>query len=143
MRPKEQDMVSRLEALKLIELTGGKPETATPAQKVQALESAIRGSRGTGVEEKAEFSNLRQRAKMIQDELKVRMEMDPSGKSPRVQQLQGQLDAIYKELGGSTTSDETPRLPQQAVSQLKEGVVTKFANGQQWTLRNGQPTQVK
>jgi hypothetical protein len=107
MKPKEQDMVSRLEALKLIELTGGKPETATPAQKVQALESAIRGSRGTGVEEKAEFSNLRQRAKMIQDELKVRMEMDPSGKSPRVQQLQGQLDAIYKELGGTPTAAPT------------------------------------
>jgi hypothetical protein len=107
MKPKEQDMVSRLEALKLIELTGGKPETATPAQKVQALESAIRGSRGTGVEEKAEFANLRQRAKMIQDELKVRMEMDPSGKSPRVQQLQGQLDAIYKELGGTPTAAPT------------------------------------
>jgi hypothetical protein len=46
-------------------------------------------------------------------------------------------------MGGTPTSAEPPRLPPQAVSQLKEGVVTKFANGQQWTLRNGQPTQVK
>jgi len=143
MRPKEQDMVSRLEALKLIELTGGKPETATPAQKVQALESAIRGSRGTGVEEKAEFANLRQRAVMLQNELKGLLEADPTGRSPRIPELRSRLDAIYKELGGTPISDETPRLPQQAVSQLKEGVVTKFANGQQWTLRNGQPTQVK
>jgi len=143
MRPKEQDMVSRLEALKLIELTGGKPETATPAQKVQALESAIRGSRGTGVEDKAEFANLRQRAIMLQNELKGLLEADPTGRSPRIPELRSRLDAIYKELGGTPISDETPRLPQQAVSQLKEGVVTKFANGQQWTLRNGQPTQVK
>jgi hypothetical protein len=48
-----------------------------------------------------------------------------------------------KLMGGTPTSAEPPRLPPQAVSQLKEGVVTKFANGQQWTLRNGQPTQVK
>ena len=143
MRPKEQDMVSRLEALKLIELTGGKPETATPAQKVQALESAIRGSRGTGVEEKAEFANLRQRAIMLQNELKGLLEADPTGRSPRIPELRSRLDAIYKELSGTPISDETPRLPQQAVSQLKEGVVTKFANGQQWTLKNGQPTQVK
>lgn len=48
-----------------------------------------------------------------------------------------------KLMGGTPTSAEPPRLPPQAVSQLKEGVVTKFANGQQWTLKNGQPTQVK
>lgn len=34
-------------------------------------------------------------------------------------------------------------LPPQAVSRLKEGVQTKFANGQTWTLRGGQAVQVK
>jgi len=29
------------------------------------------------------------------------------------------------------------------VSKLKEGVATKFGNGQTWTLKNGQPVQVK
>jgi len=96
MRPKEQDMVSRLEALKLSEITGGKPETATPAQKLQALESAIKAARGTGVEEKAEFANLSRRATMIQNELK-----DMMVDSPRKQQLQRELDNIYKQLGGS------------------------------------------
>ncbi len=34
-------------------------------------------------------------------------------------------------------------LPPQAVSRLKEGVVTQFGNGQAWTLQNGKPVQVK
>jgi len=96
MKPKEQDMVSRLEALKLIELTGGKPETATPAQKLQALRSAIQDSRGTGVEERTDLGNLRLRATMIQNELKEML-----GESPRKQQLQRELDNIYRQLGGS------------------------------------------
>lgn len=34
-------------------------------------------------------------------------------------------------------------LPETAKAQLKEGFVTKFSNGQEWTLRNGQPERVK
>lgn len=34
-------------------------------------------------------------------------------------------------------------LPPQAVAKLREGVQTRFGNGQIWTLRNGQPVQVK
>jgi hypothetical protein len=34
-------------------------------------------------------------------------------------------------------------LPPQARARLKEGVVTKFANGQSWTLQNGVPVQVQ
>jgi len=36
-----------------------------------------------------------------------------------------------------------PTLPASARSRLKEGVSTKFGNGQTWTLRDGQPVQVK
>ena len=36
-----------------------------------------------------------------------------------------------------------PQLPAAAVSALKEGINTTFANGQTWTLKNGQPTQVQ
>lgn len=32
--------------------------------------------------------------------------------------------------------------PPAAVAKLKEGVITRFANGQQWTLRGGKPVQV-
>ena len=35
------------------------------------------------------------------------------------------------------------QLPPQAAAQLKEGIHTTFGNGQTWTLKNGQPNQVK
>lgn len=34
-------------------------------------------------------------------------------------------------------------LPPEAVSKLKEGVITTFGNGQDWTLQGGQPKRVK
>jgi hypothetical protein len=57
---------------------------------------------GKGVEERAEFANLRQRAIMLQNELKGLLESDPTGKSPRIPELRSRLDAIYKELGGTS-----------------------------------------
>lgn len=35
------------------------------------------------------------------------------------------------------------QLPQQARARLREGTVTRFQNGQSWTLQNGQPVRVK
>jgi hypothetical protein len=101
MKPKEQDNVVRLESMKLAELTGGKPESATPTQKLQALDFAIKTARGTGVDDKAEFAALRQQATMLRDELKLAMESDPLGKSPRIADLRARLDGIYKQLGGA------------------------------------------
>jgi hypothetical protein len=58
-------------------------------------------------------------------------------------QLQ-QVNAKLAQMAGlDGTAVPVTQLPSAALAQLKEGVVTKFANGQQWTLRNGQPTQVK
>jgi hypothetical protein len=58
-----------------------------------------------------------------------------------------QLQQVNAKLAQMANLDGTAvpptQLPSAALAQLKEGVVTKFANGQQWTLRNGQPTQVK
>lgn len=42
--------------------------------------------------------------------------------------------------GATPTAGAT--LPPEAARQLKEGFTTTFANGQRWTLRNGQPAQV-
>lgn len=44
--------------------------------------------------------------------------------------------------GQTPASGTGPSLPPAAVSQLMEGRVTVFGNGQKWTLRNGQPVQV-
>jgi hypothetical protein len=45
--------------------------------------------------------------------------------------------------GRAQAGQNAAQLPQAAVAQLKEGVHTKFANGQTWTLQNGKPVQVQ
>ena len=45
---------------------------------------------------------------------------------------------------GDIAPDTKPlTLPPQAAKQLKEGNLTKFGNGQVWTLKNGVPTRVE
>jgi hypothetical protein len=41
------------------------------------------------------------------------------------------------------TQQPAAQLPPEAVSQLKEGIHTTFANGQTWTLQQGKPVQVQ
>lgn len=45
--------------------------------------------------------------------------------------------------GRGQTPGTGPSLPPAVVATLKEGKNTTFSNGQTWTLRNGQPVQVK
>jgi hypothetical protein len=45
--------------------------------------------------------------------------------------------------GTSGSSTPPPTLPPAARFQLKENHITTFANGQKWTLKNGQPEQVR
>jgi hypothetical protein len=47
---------------------------------------------------------------------------------------------LQKQYGGGQNTNSAQAPP---VSLLKQGVDTRFANGQVWTLQNGQPTQVK
>ncbi len=42
-----------------------------------------------------------------------------------------------------SSQNKTTALPPAAAGTLKEGKVTTFNNGQRWTIRNGQPTQVQ
>ena len=59
--------------------------------------------------------------------------------------LIGPLDqgsAPKSDAKSDTTAAKTS-LPPQALAQLKEGFVTTFTNGQQWTLENGKPKRVK
>lgn len=54
-------------------------------------------------------------------------------------------DRPYELLKGADKGASAPAstLPDAAKAQLKEGQVTTFGNGQRWTLRNGQPSQVQ
>jgi hypothetical protein len=67
MLPKEQDMVSRLEALKLSEITGGKPETATVKQKIEAAEYGLNAVKGAGRTEGIAAQNTRTAMKALAD----------------------------------------------------------------------------
>jgi len=93
--------------------------------------------RGTSVELRALKDEEQQLLKRLE------ATFNPKEREPIIARLDQLSKDRVKLMGGTPTSAEPSRLPPQAVSQLKEGVVTTFANGQQWTLRNGQPTQVK
>ena len=56
----------------------------------------------------------------------------------------GQIKSLTNPPGGVVPGKVNPaQLPEAAKKQLKEGQVTVFGNGQEWTLQNGQPKQVK
>jgi hypothetical protein len=44
---------------------------------------------------------------------------------------------------GAGVAAASSELPERALAQLKEGVITPFNNGQKWTKKNGQPVQVQ
>jgi hypothetical protein len=97
---------------------------------------------GRGMDLKETSVELRALKDEQQDQLeRLKSAMTDSQRKPILDALD-KIAQRRRELMGAPPA-AWPSLPQQAVSQLKEGVVTKFANGQQWTLRNGQPTQVK
>jgi hypothetical protein len=60
----------------------------------------------------------------------------------RRDQMIGNNPYLRKQFGGSTPA-RASNVQSPPVSLLKEGVNTTFANGQVWTLRDGQPQQVK
>jgi hypothetical protein len=68
-----------------------------------------------------------------------------SGMRAEIQDIMGATNQIYSEEQGykpipnlAPPKPDTPPL-----DRLKEGQITKFANGQEWTLQGGKPKQVK
>lgn len=101
----------------------------------------IRGL-GRGVTERQDVNELKALIASLRDQADPMKNMDKASReqaSALLRQAQEKL-AQMSGLGGSSASTQ---LPAAALSQLKEGLVTTFANGQKWTLQNGQPTQVK
>lgn len=101
----------------------------------------IRGL-GRGVTERQDVNELKALIASLRDQADPMKNLDRASReqaSALLRQAQEKL-AQMSGLGGSSASTQ---LPAAALSQLKEGLVTTFANGQKWTLQNGQPTQVK
>lgn len=59
------------------------------------------------------------------------------------QSQEREANAGLSATGIQKTNPAAGELPPQAAAQLKEGANTRFANGQVWTLRNGQPVRVQ
>jgi hypothetical protein len=61
----------------------------------------------------------------------------------RKAQMIGENPYLRKQFGGQAQVPNTNNVQAPPASLLKEGVNTKFANGQVWSLRSGQPVQVQ
>lgn len=109
-----------------------------------------------GVEAKIEATreeNARERAagRMTTDPiaLKAAREKDTAGLDKRRKEILNEERATPLEQepgaasGAKPAAQQQTTLPPTAVSVLKEGQQTTFANGQVWTLQNGKPVQVK
>jgi hypothetical protein len=77
---------------------------------------------------------------------------DPAAYEARLEEIRKEVQTQYKvrpDAPAPAASGGAPAKPAAAptssppVSLLKEGVETKFKNGQTWTLKNGKPVQVK
>lgn len=82
---------------------------------------------------------------------------DPKARA-RAQNTMARASRIYRDGGGQITPSEAVEralnrkepparesagLPPEVAAKLKPGVITTFANGQKWTLRDGKPVQVQ
>ena len=98
---------------------------------------------GKGITERQDVTELKALITSLRDQADPMKNFDKPSReqaSSMLKQAQDKL-AQMSGLGGASTAPA--QLPPAALSQLKAGVVTTFANGQQWTLENGQPKQVK
>jgi hypothetical protein len=77
---------------------------------------------------------------------------DPAAYEARLEEIRKEVQTQYKvrpDAAAPAASGGAPAKPAAAptssppVSLLKEGIETKFKNGQTWTLKNGKPVQVK
>lgn len=104
------------------------------------------------------------RVRILQEELKAESAR-PVSTPEDVQRKQSNIDSLSRELAalnvpaapvGPQAAPTAPAVPaspapaaqatappQRALASLKPGVVTTFANGQKWTIKNGQPMQVQ
>lgn len=135
----------------------GEPnDAATRKKAMNAAQDRLSKSAGTGRVEvsKVEKANEELRNRMLENrELRRIRKTNPTAYNEGVAKIKKEIETEFGIKPTLTTYDEAApaAVPAQApaasatppVSKLKEGVATKFGNGQTWTLKNGQPVQVK
>jgi len=157
--PKKTDLDKSYEAELAALVDAGEPDDAVTRKKAMNLAQAqLSKSAGTGRVEvsKVEKANEEFRDRMLENrELRRLRKTNPTAYNEGVAKIKKQIETEFGIKPTITTYDDTApaaapaSVPAPAasstppVNKLKEGVATKFGNGQTWTLKNGQPVQVK
>lgn len=151
--PKKTDLDKAYEVELEALLAEGEPNDAfTKKKAMNAAQAQLSKSAGTGRVEvsKVEKANEELRNRMLENrELRRIRKTNPTAYNEGVAKIKKEIETEFGIKPTLTTYDEAaPAAPAAAsstppVSKLKEGVATKFGNGQTWTLKNGQPVQVK
>lgn len=153
--PKKTDLDKAYEVELEALLAEGEPDDAfTKKKAMNAAQDRLSKSAGTARVEvsKVEKANEELRNRMLENrELRRIRKTNPTAYNEGVAKIKKEIETEFGVKPTLTTYDETaPAAPAPAaapsatppVSALKEGVATKFKNGQTWTLKNGKPTQV-
>jgi hypothetical protein len=140
--------------------TGEPNDAATRKKAMNAAQAQLSKSAGTARVElsKVEKANEAFENRMISTatrELRASRTKDPVAYKAGVKALKQEIEREFgvaptaKAVGEDAPTTSAPASAPVAasstppVNKLKEGVATKFGNGQTWTLKNGQPVQVK
>lgn len=160
--PKKTDLDKSYDAELAALLAEGEPDDATTRKRAMNLAQAqLSKSAGTGrVDvsrvEKANQEFLERYYTPEYSDLRKMRKKNPTEYAAGIAKLKNQIKTEFGIAptvmsGGNAPApadSSAPAAPAAAsstppVSKLKEGVATKFGNGQTWTLKNGQPVQVK
>lgn len=133
----------------------GEPDDAVTRKK--AMNIAQRNLSKSAASERVDVTRIKEANDAFENRMVLNRELNkirrtnPTAYQAGVAKLKEEIKAEFGVKPTITEYDlptQTPAAPAAAsstppVSKLKEGVATKFRNGQTWTLKNGQPVQVK
>lgn len=133
----------------------GEPDDATTRKK--AMNTAQRNLSKSAASERVDVTRIKEANDAFENRMVLNRELNkirktnPTAYQAGVAKLKEEIKAEFGVKPTITDYDaptQAPAAPAAAsntppISALKEGVATKFKNGQTWTLKNGQPVQVK
>lgn len=153
--PKKTDLDKAYESELAALLANGEPDDAFTRKK--AMNMAQRNLSKSAGSERVDVSRIKEANDAFENRMVLNRELNkirrtnPTAYQAGVAKLKEEIKAEFGVKPTITEYDaptQAPAAPAAAsstppVSKLKEGVATKFGNGQTWTLKNGQPVQVK
>jgi hypothetical protein len=136
-------------------INAGEPDDAVTRKK--AMNMAQRNLSKSAGSERVDVARIKEANDAFENRMVFNRELNrirktnPTAYQAGVAKLKEEIKAEFGVKPTITDYDaptQAPAAPAAAsstppVSKLKEGVATKFGNGQTWTLKNGQPVQVK